>query len=561
MQVMQVMQAMQSVESWVVIKDIVVVLSAALAFGLVFERFGVSAMLGYLVAGTVIGASGFELVAQESVTLAAEIGVALLLFTIGLETSWSRFRAIGAVAAGGGTLQIIATTAVVAGGALLFGEDWRVAVVVGFAVSLSSTATVIQSLQARGEQDSLHGRASLGVLLLQDGAVVPLVLLTSFLGQGGTITEMLQGVSLAAGRAFLLVVVLIFIGARLMPRLLTATALARSRELPILLAVVSCLAATYAAHSAGLSAALGAFVAGMILADSPLAVQIRSDVGPLRAILVTLFFASVGMQADLNWLITGTNWLLVFGLVATVVVVKAVIVTGVLSLFGAARTTAVATGLCLSQIGEFSFVLASEARGSGLFSERVFQAVAAATLVTLLITPILVSNARRLARRITGPDSTPLSGPRADDSPHVLLVGYGPAALEAIDQLRDAELSVTVVDTNPRLIESAVGAGHRGYVGDAARPEVLEHAGLHSALAVVITVPDHIQARQIIAEVRALRPHVTVITRARYHRFADGLRFGPEETVVDEEEAVGRLLGFEAYLAAAAAQKMAAGTT
>lgn len=539
-------------DAWIVVRDLVILLTAALAFGMAFERLGTSAMLGYLVAGMMVGPSLLGFVGNEALEVASETGVAMLLFTIGLETSWSRFRAMGGLAAGGGTVQIIATTAVTMGAAMLFGLEWKTAMILGFCVSLSSTATVLQSLQHRGEQDSLHGRAAFGVLLLQDGAVVPLVLITNLIARGGSLGSVAESFSLAALRAMLLVFVVIFIGGRVMPRLFDAASLARARELPVLLALISCLAAVIAAHAADLSPALGAFVAGMVLADSKMATQIRADVAPIRAVLVTLFFASVGMQADIGWLFTGVNLLIVLGVACAVIVAKAIIAGFSLRLFGAAPLTAAAAGVCIAQIGEFSFVLASEARRVGLFGADAFQTIAGATLVTLLLSPLLVSSSRRLARMVVRSGSTSTPEPRHEGGPHILLIGFGPAGHEAVEQLRDSEIPITVLETNPRSVGQALAAGLQAFVGDATRPEVLEHAGLDSALAVVITIPDHVAASQVIAELRAHRPNMPIVARARHHRYAQRLRISPEDVVVDEEEAVGRLLGFEAYLAARA---------
>lgn len=531
-------------ESWAFLTDVVVLLALALAVGLVFERLRLGAMLGYLVAGMFAG----PFIAGDSIALASEIGVALLLFTIGLETSWGRVRAMGAMAAGGGTVQVLATTGVVLGTCLLVGVDWRTALVLGFIVSMSSTATVLRALQERGEQDSLHGKAALGVLLLQDGAVVPTVLITTLLGAGGTAAQLAEGLSMAAIRAVLLTFGLILIGGRLLPKLLGSEVLSRNRELPILLVVCACLGSTIAAHFAGLSPALGAFVAGMILADSPLVAQMRSDIGPLRAVLVTLFFVSVGMQADLPWLVEPFNFGRVLGLVGFIVVGKALIVMLVLRLFGAARSTAVAAALCLAQIGEFAFVLAGVARKNLLFSEDLFLVVAMTALFTLLLTPWLVAAARRAGKAVGRGEPGP-GGAAAPHEPHVLLVGYGPAGLEVVQQLQEAEIQITVISVNPHGAQQAAAAGLRAYVGDASSAEVLHHAGIDSAIAAVITIPDHVAAAEIMAELRAIRPGMPVIARARYHRHAERMRISEEETIVDEEEAVGRLLGFEAYLA------------
>jgi CPA2 family monovalent cation:H+ antiporter-2 len=538
------------VDSWHLLADIVILLGVALAAGLVFEQLRLGAMLGYLIAGVLTG----PFIAADNIALASEIGVALLLFTIGLETSWSRLKSLGAAAAGGGTVQIILTTGVVMlACALVTNLSWTTALVLGFIVSMSSTATVLRALQERAEQESLHGRAALGILLLQDAAVVPLVLITSMLGSGGSAFELAEGLTFATLKALGLVLILTFIGGRLLPRLLGTSLLFRNRELPILLVVCACLGSTIGAHYAGLSPALGAFVAGMILADSPLAAQMRSDIGPLRAVLVTLFFVSVGMQADLGWLMMPLNLAGVSVLVGTVLVVKALLVMLVLRLFGAWRSTAVAAGLCIAQIGEFSFVLAGVARTSGLFDEELFRAVASTSLVTLLLTPLLVGVSRRAGAALgTGEPAPPQDA--VPPEPHVLLIGYGPAGREVTSQLEETGLPVTVLDTNPHGAQLARGAGLRSFVGDAASHEVLEHVGVHSALVTVISIPDHVAAAQIMTELRAIRPGMPVIARARYHAHADRLRVGEQDTVVDEEEAVGRLMGFEAFLAAVEAR-------
>ena len=538
-------------DSWHLLADIVILLAAALAAGIIFEQLRLGAMLGYLIAGVVAG----PFISPDNIELASEIGVALLMFTIGLETSWSRFKALGMPAAGGGTVQIILTTAVVMiGCALVTNYDWRTTLVLGFIVSMSSTATVLKALQDRSEQDSLHGRAALGILLLQDGAVVPTVLITSLLGSGGTLGDLAKGLTSATLHAVGLALILIFVGGRLLPKLIGSRLLFRSRELPILLVVCACLGSTIAAHYAGISPALGAFVAGVVLADSPLAAQMRSDIGPLRAVLVTLFFVSVGMQADLSWMVIPEHRLRVGVMVGYVVVVKALIVMLVLRMFGAWRSTAVAAGLCIAQIGEFSFVLASTARSSKLFDEDLFQVVAASSLVTLLLTPLLVGVARRAGSLAGAGIPIPPEG-AAPRAPHILLIGYGPAGREVVEQLKESELPITVLDTNPHGAQLARAAGLQAYVGDAASHEVLEHVGIHSATVAIIAIPDHVAASQIISELRATRPGMPVIARARYHKHAERLRLGPDETVVDEEEAVGRLLGFEAYLAAEAVRK------
>jgi CPA2 family monovalent cation:H+ antiporter-2 len=403
-------------------------------------------------------------------------------------------------------------------------------------------------LVSRTELDSLHGRSALAILLIQDIAVVPLVLLVGMLGGSGTPGEVALHALNTIGVAALLVVAFILIFNYLVPRLLGARFISRNRELPILLAIITALGSAWAAHEANLSPALGAFVAGMLLAGSPFAVQIRADVTGLRTLLVTLFFAAVGMYANPAWIIAHLP--AVLGLVAAIVLGKALIMWILLRLMGQSLATAAATGVCLAQVGEFSFVLAGLARSGDVISEQTFLLFVSGTIITLVLTPYLIAAAPALggagARVFGRPAQVRISEHAAletEPSPAaVLIIGFGPAGRIAAETLRGAPVRVRVLDLNPSIAAAARECGCVGHVGDATHPDVLSHAQVAEADVVAVTLPDPAAARRVIRQVRAKAPRVYLIARARYHVSVSDLQRAGADVVVDEEETVGRRL-------------------
>jgi CPA2 family monovalent cation:H+ antiporter-2 len=535
---------------WSVLFDILILLSTALVFGVVCERLRQNAILGYLAAGALLGPNALQFISNASeVSALAELGVALLLFTIGLEFSWPRLRRLGAVALGGGTVQVVVTVVLGAMTALVFGMSTRTALAIGAIVALSSTACVLRLLMSRAELESSHGRHALGILLMQDIAVVPLVLLVTVLGGEGSLQQVGMDVVKTLGWACVLVVVLYLLLNRVVPRVLHLESLYRNRDLPILLAIVTGLGSAWGSHKLGLSPALGAFVAGMLVAESPFATQIRSDVASIRTLLVTLFFSAIGMLGDPAWFVQHLP--AVLALVLAVVAGKAVIIWVILRLFRLTHSNALAAGICLGQIGEFSFVLAAVGRGT-VISDDLFALVISATITTLFLTPYLVAMAPRLSVAIVGllrrikliaPGPLREAAELRPTRDHlIIIIGFGPAGQavgEAIERLADR---VTVIDLNPSMIERAHQLEFVGHVGDAMHADVLEHVGIASATAAVVTIPDPAAARTIVELIRSSAPEVHIIARARYHRYSADLQAGGAHDVIDEELSVGARL-------------------
>lgn len=546
----------ETTQGFVVLYHVLLLLGSALVLGTIAELLKQSAIVGYLAAGMIVGPNVLGLIGNESagdVDLIAELGVALLLFTIGLEFSFTRLKRLGSVALIGGVLQVTLTVAVVALVASLLGLSAKAAVAVGCMVALSSTATVLRLLVDTATIEAPHGRNATGVLLLQDIAVLPVTLIVSALVLGGTPGEM----AFALGKTLLFAAVLVggflLLFNFIVPRALNMKEWARNREFPILLAVVLALGSAYAAHTIAVSPAIGAFLAGVLMAGSPFATQVRADIASLRTALVTLFFAAVGMLADPGW--AAMNLHLVIGATLAVIVGKAAIMFGILSLptrlLHQGPTVAAATGLCLAQVGEFSFVLAKMAEGT-LLGPETFRLIVSVTVVTLFATPYLVKLGPRAAtwlhrRELGDMHSIERAEPTAEEERRVLLVGFGPAGqLVAGDLINHYGDRITVLDLNPKARSTADQYGLKFMLGDASSADVLEHAGIQRSAAFIVTLPDPAAVRQVVQIARQLCPNVTIIARSRYHATRWEIMLAGAEIVVDEEEQVGRRLAVEA---------------
>lgn len=550
---------------WQAATDFILTLAVALAFGAAAERFRQSAILGYLLAGVVSGPHGFGLVRNpERVHSIAEFGVVLLLFAIGLEFSIPRLRQLGAAALWGGLLQVVVTIVVAALALLAIG--FAIAPAVSFAamIAMSSTACVLRVLLDRGMIDSMHGRFSVGILLMQDVAVIPLMLLLLVLNGGGAWIDSVWLVGRTVLGGTVLVVLLYVLLKFIVPKVLTSEQLARNRELPILLAVVLAMGSAGAAEAAGVSPALGAFVAGVLLGESPFATQIRADVGSLRTVLVTLFFASIGMLADPNWIWQNGGTVLVF--VLLVLVGKTVIVWLILRSLRLPDGPALATGMCIAQVGEFSFVLAHSLGEDSALDTTGVQMIAAACLLSLLVTPFLIGLAPAVTARlhrlrpvrarvlsewasegrgtleadIEATASGNEDGHRTHATRDVLIIGFGPAGhMLAATLFDEYSERILILDLNARNAEAATLFGLPFVFGDATHVETLQHFGAAQMRVIAVTVPDPDIARRVLETCRITAPRAHIFVRSRYHNRRWELLLAGAHEVVDEEQEVG----------------------
>jgi CPA2 family monovalent cation:H+ antiporter-2 len=520
-------------------------LSASFVLGVIAQQLKQSAILGYLVAGTILGPMLFS---KQIVAGVAELGVSLLLFSIGLEFSFRRLKRLGAVALGGGTLQVTGTLALFALLALVVAPPVE-ALLMGAMVALSSTAVVLRILVDRAQIDSIHGRNALGILLLQDIAVVPMMLLVSMLGQGGNAADIggkIMGTLVAAAGLMVAFYVLFY---QLIPKFLQSRGHFANREMVLLLTIIVALGSTWAAHSLGISPAMGAFVAGMMIAESPFSVQIRSDIGSLRTLFVTLFFTSIGMVAEPAWFIRHAGS--VFLIASVVFVGKTGIIFVICRLFRVPVLSALATGIALGQIGEFSFVLASTAHQGNLLGPEVFPMIVSVTILLMFLAPYMVAHAEPLAHfllRLVKPgyQKLEIAAQGAVEQGHnIYIIGFGPAGREVANALVRQNMAPAVVELNPRGAQAAREMGLEVHLGDARSQEVLEHSGMASTCMVVVTVPDPRTAEDTVKSVRQVAPGAAIVARSRYNVASVELSKAGADLVVDEETMVGRELARE----------------
>ncbi|MFM7058122.1 MAG: cation:proton antiporter [Planctomycetota bacterium] len=532
-------------DSWDLLLQVVLLLLVCLIAGSLLVALRQSPLVGFLIAGMIAGGPGSLKVvgAESAIEGIAELGVALLLFSLGLEFSWRRVLGLGRVNLLCGVLQVVLTMMALAAGCLGLGLSVSGSLAIAAMLSLSSTATVVGVLVDRSLLDAPLGRNALAVLLVQDMAVVPLALLIPLLGSAGSLTSLLPGIAgiVAAGAG---VVVALYLALNLLAvRVMRTRSIGQNRELMVLLSVVVGLGATWSAHAAGLSPALGAFVAGMFLGNSPFAFQIRADVASLRIVLVTLFFGSVGLLADPVWMLS--NLPLVAGLSVGILLIKVLVVSVLFRLAGQQSGTSLGTGLSLCSVGEFAFVLGGQAQSANLITELQSNAIVSASIVTLLLTPTLISWAARLASWLNGRvyDSP---GNRAESSgDHAcdcLLVGFGPAGRGAGLALQSSAQRVLVLDLGLEGVAAARTAGFQSLRADAATGEVLQHVHVDRMRLVVITVPGFHDSMSILQQVRRIAPLATIVVRSRYRLHEQEFRLAGADVVVGDEEEVGKAL-------------------
>ena len=528
---------------WLFLLEIVMLLGSAFLMGALAQRLRQSPIVGYLLAGTIVGPLLFN---TEVVNQSAELGVSLLLFSIGLEFSFKRLLQMGRMAFGGGTLQVMLTLISVA----LLLLPWVTssqAMTTGAIVALSSTAVVMRVLVDRSEIDSVRGRACLAILLLQDIAIVPLVLMVSLLspetaGPTNVLMRILK-ITAAAGGLGIVLYILLY---RLVPVLLARPGVFANRELTVLLAMAVGLGASWGAHALNISPALGAFVAGMLLGESPFASQIRADIGAMRTIMVTLFFASVGMLAKPMWFLTHIHWIMTAAL--SIFVLKALIAALAGRLFGLDRRHALATGITLGQVGEFSFVLASTARAGGIMGDDAFDLIVSVIIILMFAAPYMVAWAFPVVDGMTALFSR-RSGEIRDPLPtitepagQVLVVGLGPAGQEVVRHLVSQQVTPVVVDINPHSRQKAFELGIESHLGDATNDEILAHIGLEKVCLAVVTIPDPHSAERIVQSIRRLMPLLPIAARCRYNRHLEDIQNAGASIVVDEETITGHQL-------------------
>lgn len=512
--------------------DVVVLLTVAGAGLLAGRALGVPAIAAYLLAGVLAGPGGLGLV-QSSAALdqLAELGVALLLFGVGIEFSLDRMRrTLPRMLASGGT-QIVATVALTAVLFHALGHAWPVAVLIGFLISLSSTAIVFKLFDDSGEIDAPHGQAAAGILLLQDLALVPMMLLLPVLANPGE--SFLAATALALLTAVVTLGVLLFVARAALPRLFALVAWARVPELFALAAIVVAFGTALLAWRVGLSAPIGAFLAGLALSGSRYAHQVFAELLPLRDAFVALFFTTIGMLLHPEALLASPAF---FVAVVAAVALKGLLVGGIVHWLGRSPGVGVLTAAALSQIGEFSFVLMEQGVDVGLLGETEEQAFLAAAILTMGATPFLLSAAHRMAT--VGADAAATGAAHAlRRSGHVVLVGYGHTGQAIARVLRETGIAFEAVDLLAEHVETGRRDGIPVRFGDASRRAVLDQLDVERARAAVVAVGDPGATRRIVTQLRRANADMRILVRVRRVDEIDELeRLGADEVLPSEFE-------------------------
>ncbi|HEY1089037.1 MAG TPA: cation:proton antiporter, partial [Archangium sp.] len=500
---------------------------------------------GLLFAGALAGPGAFALVkSMEAIEVLAELGVVLLLFTIGLEFSLKRLKTIFKQVAVGGLLQVSLTTLAVAFAAMALGEPPGRSVFFGFVFSLSSTAIVLRALAERRELDAPHGRFIVGTLIFQDLCVVPMVLVVPLLGAGSNVGTAASSIAIALGKAAAVVVATIIIARQVVPRMLGWVDRARSREVFLLAVLALCLGTAWITSSAGLSLALGAFLGGMAIADTEFGHRAMSDVMPLRDAFVSVFFVSLGMLFDVR-VVLAQPWL-VLGIAAAFIFGKGLLATlAALAMRFPARAAWLA-GVGLAQFSEFGFVLAQLGRSSGVVDQQGLAPLLNAGILSMFLTPLMVRAAPHLSagekllaplvKLIGARDISELDEPgHKDVSGHVVIVGFGLSGRLLAKALEACGVKYVALELNADTVRAARAEGATIYYGDATSQEALEHAHLAQARALVLVMNDPSAVQRVLSTAARVAPKVPVLMRAKYLKERDELLALGAQDVVSEE--------------------------
>jgi len=529
------------------LNDIVIIFGLSIAVLFLCHRLHVPAIVGYLMTGILAGPHGLGLIGGvHEVEILAEIGVVLLLFTIGIEFSLKSLLQIKRLVLIGGPLQVLLTLFAAFIMARQLGQPFSESIFIGFLISLSSTAIVLKLFQERAEIDSPHGRTALGILIFQDIIIVPMILLTPLLaGSTGNLAESLIILSVKG----IGIILFVIISARwIVPYLMYQIARTRSRELFLLSIVALCLAVAWLTYHVGLSLALGAFLAGLIISESEYSGQALGNILPFRDVFTSFFFVSIGMLLDVGFLFQRPGLIAVIAL--CILTLKAIIVGFATVLLGFPLRTTILVGLALSQIGEFSFILSKTGIEYGLLAGNPYQLFLAVSVLTMAATPFIIALAphvadlalraplpRRLKAGLYFAPSITSTETKIHQKDHLIIVGFGLNGRNVARSAKAVGIPYVIIEMNPETVRIEKLKGEPIYYGDAIQEAVLEHARIKKARVLVVVISDATATRRIIEIARRLNPTLYIIARTRFLQEMKHLyELGANEVIPEEFE-------------------------
>ena len=523
--------------------DILIIIGLSAVVLYLCHRAGIPVIVGYLLTGIVAGPYGFRLVGKiEAVRILAELGIVALLFTIGLEFSFRNLLQLRRTALLGGSLQVILTFFLAAAVAQFFGQPPGEAILIGFLTALSSTAIVMKLLQDRAEIDTPHGTSTLGILIFQDLIVVPMMLILPLLG--GVIHENPESILWLVAEEIGVILLIILAAKWFVPWALLKVTQTRSRELFLLAIVMIGLAVAWLTQAAGLSLALGAFMAGLVISESEYSHQALGNILPFRDVFTGFFFVSIGMLLDLRHL--AANPVEIAWMTSGVIAVKAVIATAAALIVGLPLRTALLVGLALCQIGEFSFVLAEAGNKYALFTGMRYQEFLAVSVLTMMATPFIMYASPRLSEAVSRlPVSRRLKRGRFRgaavkafrEKDHLVIVGFGFNGRNLARAARTMGIPYAVIEMNPDVVIEERAKGEPIFYGDATQEAVLQHVNICRARSLAVVINDAAATRRITELSRRLNPKAYIIVRTRFIQEIRPLReLGANEVIPEEFE-------------------------
>jgi len=519
--------------------DIIFLVCGSFLFGMLMQRLGQPILLGFIAAGVVLGphTGGLTVSNIHEIELLAEIGVALLLFALGLEFSLEDLKPVKKIALIGTPIQILLSILLGFGIGAMLGWDWKISLWLGAMISLSSTMVILKTLMNQGKMGTLSSKVMIGMLIVQDLAVVPMMIILPQLNDPAVGLPVL---GFAAVKAILFLAAMILLGRKILPKLLAYIARLESRELFLLAITAIGLGIGYMTHQVGLSFAFGAFVAGMVLSESDFGHQALSDIIPLRDLFGLLFFTSVGMLFDPSFLVEHLYQVIV--LVLVIGVGKGLIFAGVARLFDYRRVVPLAVGLGMFQIGEFSFVLARVGVATESIDNEIYSLILTSAILTMLLTPILSGQTARLyalrRRFFPGEPLEASNLPEEGFRDHIVIVGGGHVGFQIAQVLEHIQLPFIVVELDHRRFEKAKARGWATVFGDASQEVVLEAAVLSHARQLIVSVPGFVAARAAIVHAKRINPEIEIVARTSSPKYFEAFKkLGVAEVVLPEYEA------------------------
>jgi CPA2 family monovalent cation:H+ antiporter-2 len=528
------------------LKDILIILGFSIIVVFILQRFRLPSILGFLITGILIGPYSLGLISTgHEVEMISEIGVILLLFVIGLELSLKQLASIRKTIFIGGMLQVGLAIAIAAVISKFVGFEWDKAVFAGFLFSLSSTAIVLKLLQDRNEISAPHGRNALAILIFQDLIVIPMILVTPIMaGETANVGQALLNLFLKSA----LIILITFVSARyIVPRLMYYIAKTKSKELFLLTTLTLCFAVAWLTSQAGLSLALGAFLAGLIISESEYSHQATSIILPFKELFTSFFFISIGMLLDIHFFANNAGIVLL--LVLAVFIIKGTIATFVTAILGYPPRVALLTGLALFQIGEFAFILSKVGVENGLLTSEMNQYFLSVSIVTMFITPFVLLFSEFLSMILIPPaiqrkwgyyltrDSKKTSKPEKPLENHLIIVGYGINGKNVARAAKYIDIPYAILEMNAETVREERTRGEHILFGDASEIHMMHSVNLNKARVVVIAISDPTATKYIVSNIREISQSVYVIVRTRYISEIDELlTLGADEVIPEEFE-------------------------